>query len=50
MANSALEYYADSLGNTVLREAIDSVLSEMTADDFNDLMAEAISIQPLSED
>ena len=37
-------------GNTVLREAIDSVLSTMTADDFNDLMAEAISIQPLSED
>ena len=37
-------------GNTVLREAIDEVLSTMTADDFNDLMAEAISIQPLSED
>ena len=37
-------------GNTVLREAIDGVLAEMTADDFNDLMAEAISIQPLSED
>ena len=37
-------------GNTVLKEAIDSVLAEMTADDFNDLMAEAISIQPLSED
>ncbi len=37
-------------GNTVLREAIDSVLATMTADDFNDLMAEAISIQPLSED
>ena len=37
-------------GNTVLREAVDSVLSTMTADDFNDLMAEAISIQPLSED
>ncbi|HPE16787.1 MAG TPA: transporter substrate-binding domain-containing protein, partial [Oscillospiraceae bacterium] len=29
-------------GNTVLREAIDSVLSTMTADDFNALMAEAI--------
>ena len=37
-------------GNTVLHEAIDSVLSEMTADDFNDLMAYAISVQPLSED
>ena len=37
-------------GNTVLREAIDNVLSTMTADDFNDLMAEAISIQPLSEE
>ena len=37
-------------GNTVLKEAIDEVLSTMTADDFNDLMAEAISIQPLSED
>ena len=37
-------------GNTVLREAIDSVLSTMTADDFNELMAYAISIQPLSED
>ena len=36
-------------GNTVLREAIDSVLSTMTADDFNALMAEAISIQPLSD-
>ena len=37
-------------GNTVLREAIDSVLSEMTPEDFNELMAYAISIQPLSED
>ena len=36
-------------GNTVLREAIDSVLSTMTVDDFNALMAEAISIQPLSD-
>lgn len=36
-------------GNTVLKEAIDSVLSTMSVDDFNDLMAEAISIQPLSE-
>ena len=37
-------------GNTVLREAIDSVLSEMTVDDFNSLMEYAISVQPLSED
>jgi len=36
-------------GNTVLREAVDSVLSTMTEDDFNDLMAYAISVQPLSE-
>ena len=36
-------------GNTVLREAIDAVLSEMTVDDFNDLMAEAIAIQPLND-
>ena len=37
-------------GNTVLCDAINNVLSGMTADDFNDLMAYAISIQPLSED
>ena len=36
-------------GNTTLKEAIDSVLSTMTVDDFNAMMAEAISIQPLSE-
>ena len=36
-------------GNTALREAIDSVLSTMTADDFNALMEYAISVQPLSE-
>ena len=36
-------------GNTLLKEKIDAVLSTMTADDFNDLMAYAISIQPLSE-
>ncbi|MDY4180872.1 MAG: transporter substrate-binding domain-containing protein [Pseudoflavonifractor sp.] len=33
-------------GNTALKEAIDSVLSTMTEDDFNALMDEAISIQP----
>lgn len=34
-------------GNTALVEAINSVLSTMTADDFNALMAEAIAIQPV---
>ena len=34
-------------GNTVLKEAFDSVLSTMTADDFNELMAQAIAIQPI---
>jgi ABC-type amino acid transport substrate-binding protein len=33
-------------GNTVLKDAIDSVLSSMTEDDFNALMDEAISVQP----
>ena len=37
-------------GNTVLREAIDSVLSKTTVEDFNELMAHAIEVQPLSED
>ena len=36
-------------GNTVLKEAVDAVLSEMTVEDFNELMAKAIEIQPLSE-
>ncbi len=36
-------------GNTVLKEKVDAVLNTMTVDDFNALMAEAISIQPLSE-
>jgi putative lysine transport system substrate-binding protein len=36
-------------GNIQLKDAIDSVLSTMTVDDFNALMDEAISIQPLSE-
>ena len=34
-------------GNTALVEAIHTVLSEMTADDFNALMAQAIEIQPV---
>ena len=36
-------------GNTVLLDALNSVLSEMTADDFNALMADAIAVQPLGE-
>ena len=34
-------------GNATLKEALDSVLSKMTADDFNDLMAAAIQVQPI---
>lgn len=34
-------------GNTVLKEALDSVLSTMTADDFNAMMADATAIQPI---
>ena len=36
-------------GNTVLKDAIDSVLSTMTVEDFNALMDEAIAIQPVGE-
>lgn len=36
-------------GNTELKNAIDSVLSTMTADDFNAMMDEAISVQPLNQ-
>ncbi len=36
-------------GNTVLKDKIDSVLKTMTADDFNNIMAEATKIQPLAE-
>ena len=36
-------------GNTVLVDAINSYLSDKTADDFNALMQEAIKVQPLSE-
>ncbi len=36
-------------GNTELKEAIDSVLSKMTVDDYSEMMDEAISVQPLSE-
>lgn len=34
-------------GNTVLKDALDAVLSGMTADDFNALMAEATAVQPI---
>ena len=34
-------------GNTVLKDALDSVLSTMSADDFNALMADAIAVQPI---
>lgn len=36
-------------GNTYLKDALNSVLSPMTASDFNDVMAQAISIQPVTE-
>ncbi|MBR5502505.1 MAG: transporter substrate-binding domain-containing protein [Oscillospiraceae bacterium] len=36
-------------GNTELGSAIDAVLSTMSAQDFNELMAQAIAIQPISE-
>lgn len=35
-------------GNTALKEAMDNVLSTMTAEDFNDLMAQAVAVQPIS--
>ena len=35
-------------GNTELKEAIDSVLSKMTKDDFSAMMDEEISVQPLA--
>lgn len=36
-------------GNTALQEAMNAVLSQMTVDDFNDLMDQAIAIQPIGE-
>ena len=36
-------------GNTVLKDALDGVLSKMTADDFNAMMAEATAVQPIGE-
>lgn len=35
-------------GNTELKEALDSVLSKMTKDDFSKMMDEAIAVQPLA--
>lgn len=35
-------------GNTALKDALDGVLSTMTADDFNALMAQAIGVQPIT--
>ena len=37
-------------GNTALREAIDSYLGDLTEADFNKVMAEAVKVQPLSEE
>lgn len=36
-------------GNTALKDAVNAVLATMTKDDFNKMMDEAISVQPLSE-
>ena len=36
-------------GNTYLKDAMNNVLSQMTADDFNALMAQAIEIQPMNQ-
>ena len=36
-------------GNTVLKDDLNKVLSTMTADDFNALMAKAISVQPIGQ-
>lgn len=35
-------------GNAVLKDALDAVLSTMTVDDFNAMMAEATAIQPIN--
>ncbi len=34
-------------GNTVLKDALDGVLSTMSAEDFNELLAQAVSVQPI---
>ena len=43
--NTLLRFAAKNVG----LEALDSVLSEMTADDFNAMMADAIAVQPIEE-
>ena len=42
------ELTLENLVNTELKEAIDSVLTKMTKDDFSAMMDEAISVQPLA--
>ena len=37
-------------GNTELKDAINNAIKDMTADDFNRLMAQATAIQPMNED
>ncbi len=36
-------------GNTTLKDKINEVVGSMTKDDFNDMMADAIAIQPISQ-
>ena len=36
-------------GNTELKDAINGVLEKMTADDYEEMMNEAIAVQPLSD-
>ena len=36
-------------GNIVLLDALNAVLNDMTADDFNELMAQAIAVQPIED-
>ena len=36
-------------GNTYLKDAMNSVLGQMTAEDFNALMEQAIAIQPMNQ-
>ena len=37
-------------GNDELKDAINGVLKDMTEDDFNKMMDEAIAVQPLSSE
>jgi putative lysine transport system substrate-binding protein len=36
-------------GNTALKAALDNVLKDMTAEDFNEMLEEATAIQPIGE-